>query len=250
MALALWLWGANADDAVPSQVELQAQIEALQTQIDQLEDERQTAWAYTQALVTVMLVLVIGSVGVLTWRQRRYQRRLKKLADTDSLTGLLNYRRIHQAGERMTARAWHESEPLSIILADIDNFKSVNDSHGHDAGDRVIQRVAAALSAGLREGDRAGRLGGEEFLLILPGSRADGAALVAERIRNSVAGGDGSEVGEAIHVTVSLGVAELSEAKGTFLELVKIADDRLYQAKQRGRNRVVGGRGSHLSSVD
>lgn len=221
-----------------------------ENRLEELEIERRTAWTYLQTMISVTLLAMLAMASLLIWRQRRYQSRLEKLASTDSLTGLLNYRSIHKAGERLTARSWHEAQPLSVVVADIDEFKQVNDSHGHDAGDRVIQRVAAALSAGLREGDRAGRLGGEEFLLVLPGSRADGAALVAERIRASIAAGDGSEVGDAVSVTVSFGVAELAEAHGNFVKLVKLADERLYEAKEAGRNRVIGGPGPYLSSVE
>ncbi len=221
-----------------------------ENEVKALQLEKQAARVYSQTIVLVTLTALLTMAGMMLWRQKRYQRKLEELADTDALTGLLNHRRIHEAGDRLTARAWHDSEPLSVIVADVDKFKSVNDTYGHDVGDRVIQRVAAALSAGLREGDRAGRLGGEEFLLVLPGSREEGATLVAERIRNSIAAGDGSELGEPVRVTVSFGVAELDPAHGRFAELVKTADERLYRAKSEGRNRVVSGSGPYLSSVE
>lgn len=264
LAGAPYIAGAAADDGSATQIELErlkATLEDERTQhrkqlilkdneIEQLTQDKRIAWAYTQALMSITLLLLLGSAGLLVWRQRRDRRRLQRLAETDGLTGLLNHRRIFEEADRVAARAWHASDPLSVIVADIDHFKTVNDSHGHAEGDRVIQRVAAALSAGLREGDRAGRLGGEEFLLLLPGSRADGAELVAERIRQAIAGGDGSEIGEAISVTASFGVAELSEAHGNFSKLFRIADERLFEAKQGGRNRVVGARRAHLSSVE
>ncbi|MFC6660860.1 GGDEF domain-containing protein [Deinococcus multiflagellatus] len=125
-------------------------------------------------------------------------------------------------------------EPLSVVLFDLDRFKQINDTHGHDYGDEVLRRTAAAVTGALRRGTLFGRWGGEEFLVILPGAAAAEAQGVAERIRAAVADVPYDRV---LQVTVSLGVAQA--LPGERLEsLLKRADDALYAAKHAGRNQV------------
>jgi diguanylate cyclase (GGDEF)-like protein len=135
--------------------------------------------------------------------------------------------------------AGRKERALSIILLDIDHFKKVNDHFGHKAGDHVLQQVAKVLREDLRNYDRVGRWGGEEFILILPETQLDDAIVVAERIRVKIAGMKISlETGETLSVRISLGVACTSSHTSSLLKLIDAADQAMYQAKQMGRNRV------------
>lgn len=181
-------------------------------------------------------------------RRRRYQDRLRanyeqslSMALTDSLTGVFNRRYVSAHLPRLLERAVDSNKPVSVLMFDIDHFKVVNDTYGHDVGDEVLKEVANRASRNLRTFDLVARMGGEEFLVILPDTDSEAAALVAERLRERI--GDqpfkvGHEVG-ALTVTVSIGYT-IGGAPGDLAEvLIKRADDALYQAKRTGRNRVV-----------
>ena len=166
---------------------------------------------------------------------------LKELATHDALTGCTNRGLFQSVLQQALERARREFIPVSLIVLDIDNFKEVNDQHGHPAGDAVLRGVAAALQGRLRAADCFGRLGGEEFGVVMAGADASGAAKVAEDLRHTV---EALEVplaaGGRLRVTISLGV---STAAGTHLptyeDLFAQADKALYEAKREGRNRVV-----------
>ncbi|MFA9460674.1 sensor domain-containing diguanylate cyclase [Thiohalorhabdus sp. Cl-TMA] len=164
----------------------------------------------------------------------KMEQALEEMATTDLLTGLPN--RSH--GEQLLDRQWNRTEryaeAFSVIMADVDHFKAVNDRHGHDAGDRILSWVAGALRSQLRDSDTAIRWGGEEFLILAPHTGLEGAEELAERMRTAVAGHEDPEVGS---VTLSLGVATLREGD-TKKRLIKRADSALYAAKEAGRNRV------------
>ena len=175
------------------------------------------------------------------------RRNMETLAMHDTLTGLLNRRAIHlrALGELNRLKRGIASGPLSIILLDIDHFKDINDTHGHDAGDRALQAVAELLEGHVRSYDVLGRWGGEEFLMLLPGTGLTEACAVAERIRATLAGArpalpDGTRVA----LSASLGVAAIDAAGPDALDeqrldyLVRAADRALYLAKSAGRNRV------------
>jgi diguanylate cyclase (GGDEF)-like protein len=159
--------------------------------------------------------------------------RLEHLSLADPLTGLGNRRAFDQALEAEVARAERSGAPLGLVLLDVDHFKRFNDRHGHQAGDEALKEVAGALTRVARRGDRACRIGGEEFALLLPGADDAAAAAVAERVRGGVAGSPGT----AERITVSLGVAAARDGDGA--ELMRVADRRLYAAKEGGRDRVV-----------
>lgn len=167
--------------------------------------------------------------------------RLTVMSRTDGLTGLANRRFIEERLHEMWEHSQRLHEPLSIVMCDIDHFKRVNDEYGHQAGDAVLKQFAGTLVSAAREIDRVGRVGGEEFLLVLPGTVLDAAVTFAERVRENVAAHE-FDIGDGriLHRTMSCGVAAFPHpAIASQHALVKAADDALYVAKETGRNRVV-----------
>jgi diguanylate cyclase (GGDEF)-like protein len=166
---------------------------------------------------------------------------LQLLANCDPMTGCFNRRAFFGRAEPMLAHALKTGEPLACFMTDIDKFKSVNDTHGHAVGDLVIQQVSKILKAAMRPEDVLCRYGGEEFCALMPGLDQDGAAKVAERIRDLIE----REAGPAIEpvpnmrVTSSFGVAQLGSGNANnVLLLLERADQGLYAAKEGGRNQV------------
>jgi diguanylate cyclase (GGDEF)-like protein len=169
-------------------------------------------------------------------RQRNAE--LERISATDALTGLHNRRYLTEQLERAEALAARHAREWAVVMLDIDRFKSVNDVHGHAAGDAVLAEVAKRLQSRLREEDHLGRFGGEEFLVLLPDTNAEAAAHVAEDLRAAVADGPLPSPAGELPVTISAGWAawDGDEPHG----LVARADAALYEAKAAGRNRVVG----------
>lgn len=165
--------------------------------------------------------------------------RTRRLAVTDPLTGLLNRRGFREAAVRAVAQARRAGRPLSLVLGDIDRFKSVNDTWGHAVGDEGLEAFAEQLARGRRVTDLVARIGGEEFVLLLPNATAAAAVDIAERIRTDLREA-GLEVGERrIPLSVSFGVAALGEGIAELDHLLRQADGALYRAKETGRDRVV-----------
>ena len=162
-------------------------------------------------------------------------RELDRQAHTDALTGLLNRRGFESQFGFAWALAERSVRPLSVISLDIDHFKCINDQYGHAAGDAVLQRLALLLAEELRASDIVTRVGGEEFVVLLPDTDRAGAQAVAEGLVAAAAAAEHSEVG---HVTLSAGVASLRSPTDTRAELLARSDAALYEAKQAGRNRV------------
>ncbi len=189
------------------------------------------------------LAILLGAVLILlmiwlAWRQLRSSRRLHRLAHTDALTGVANRRQIEHLLQRELATAAAGRRPLTVIMLDVDHFKAVNDSHGHQAGDRVLVEIVRACQSGLRPSDWLGRLGGEEFLVILPDTMLEAGMQVAERLRHDVAGLR-MTIGETpLGLSISLGVAQLEAGETSIDPLLRRADASLYRAKDSGRNRV------------
>ena len=173
------------------------------------------------------------SIGGMEIRQQE----LQKQAITDSLTGMVNHDFIFKKlGEMLDQHRAHK-QPLCVIMADIDFFKKVNDSHGHQAGDFVLVDVAKRIKSSLRDMDMVGRYGGEEFLLVLQKTPLDTAIRIAERIRLKIADHPVNLKDLILHVTMSMGVA-FANPDDDVESLVKRADNVLYEAKHSGRNRV------------
>jgi diguanylate cyclase (GGDEF)-like protein/PAS domain S-box-containing protein len=174
--------------------------------------------------------------------QKHLEEQLRELATCDSLTGAANRRHFYELMHAERERALRGGHRLSLCLFDVDHFKSINDQHGHVAGDHALSAIAQAAKSQLRVNDALGRLGGEEFAILLPDTDQAGALVLAERVRAAVERAvvpSGEPAGErgAIRVTVSLGVAEL-RADEPMESLLKRADRALYAAKDHGRNRV------------
>jgi diguanylate cyclase (GGDEF)-like protein len=159
---------------------------------------------------------------------------------TDGLTAVDNRRALEQRLHEMFEHSLRLHEPIACVMSDIDHFKKVNDTYGHAAGDDVLKQFAAILKDEAREIDRVGRYGGEEFLLLLPGTVLDSAVTFAERVRQRVEQNKFTFEGGTLTRTVSLGVASWPHPKIQGREgMLKAADDALYVAKEMGRNRVV-----------
>lgn len=179
----------------------------------------------------------------LAWREkelREVNERLLFISRTDGLTGVDNRRHLEERLHEMYAHSARLGEPLSCVMVDLDNFKSVNDTYGHQAGDAVLQQLAELLKHEAREIDRVGRYGGEEFMLLLPDAVLDSAVTFAERVRKAIEENTFTFEGGTLRRTASFGVAAFPDPHVTHCEaLVKAADDALYVAKETGRNRVV-----------
>ena len=172
-------------------------------------------------------------------QRRMLEDELRRLATTDSLTGLLVRRQLFELGVREIERARRNAAPLALIVLDIDHFKSINDTFGHAIGDEVLKTFSGVFCDSLRTVDIVCRFGGEEFVAILPGAGAQAALEVAERLRRNVEAGSLALDAMEIRYTISIGLAVLEDGDTQLNQLIKRADDALYQAKKSGRNRVV-----------
>jgi two-component system, cell cycle response regulator len=161
----------------------------------------------------------------------------EEAAFTDHLTGLANRRRFERQLEREVGRTDRFGHPFSLLMVDIDNFKNLNDSFGHDAGDDAIRRISRVLREGTRGIDLAARIGGEEFAVLLVETNQQAAVEVAERLRLAIWA---LEIPSGGQVTASFGVAECPTDAHTAADILKAADVALYEAKRAGRDRVVG----------
>ncbi len=165
---------------------------------------------------------------------------VESLAITDPLTGIFNRRRFTDVLRREVAVARRYKNALSLLMLDLDHFKTINDRFGHDAGDDVLRAIATTLTSGLREVDLAARYGGEEFAVIMPQTAKPNAAIVASRIANHIAEMELQFQGQVVRLTSSIGVADIADLKVVEADsLVKAADIALYEAKRTGRNRIV-----------
>ncbi len=182
-------------------------------------------------------------------RRKRYMDTLRhrldqslELAITDQLTGLYNRRFLMSQLTPLVQRAQCGGEPVSVMAIDIDHFKRLNDAHGHDVGDAVLRDFAVRLGSNTRPSDFACRMGGEEFVVIMPRTKGDIACLAAERLRRSICASPFVIAGRAepLDVTVSIGVGCSEGVNDTAEALLKRADEGLYEAKRSGRNRVIG----------
>ena len=181
-------------------------------------------------------------------KKKRYAERLRdnvqmsiEAAITDALTGLHNRRYMETHLNALVEQAASHGKPIAVLVLDIDFFKAINDTHGHDAGDDVLREFALRIRKSIRNIDLACRYGGEEFVIVMPETDMGVATMVAERLRRAVAG-ESFPVQQGmklLNVTLSIGLATLSDAGGDAAAILKRADQALYRAKRAGRNRVV-----------
>lgn len=168
-----------------------------------------------------------------------FSHKLKKIAEHDELTNLYNRYILFDQGKKEIAKAQRSNLPLSLLMIDIDRFKSVNDQYGHLIGDEILAKFAALISKTQRSYDLTVRFGGEEFVILLPNTSAEQSAIVAEKIRRNI--NEHTFIasnGAPIHLSVSIGVTSFNHENNTLEELLEEADEALYVAKLQGRNRV------------
>lgn len=169
---------------------------------------------------------------------KKYKDHLERLSSTDTLTGLLNRRGMSERLAAEESRVRRSEGGFAVCIADVDHFKAINDTHGHQLGDDVLESIAATMRSAVREHDVVARWGGEEFLLLLPDTGVDGAHVLAEKLRCAVqAQSFTSDVG-SFEVTMTFGVA-LWSTGSSIAGCIREADDALYEGKRQGRNRVV-----------
>ena len=168
----------------------------------------------------------------------RNAKELERLATTDGMTGIYNRRHFLTLADHEWTRSRRHGRPISFLMIDIDCFKSINDNFGHQVGDEMIVHLAYLAHSCKREGDVLARIGGEEFALLLPDTDLPEAQIVAERLRNEVAARSLVVRSRSIPATVSIGVANLVSTMSDVSDLMKAADQALYDAKRAGRNRV------------
>jgi diguanylate cyclase (GGDEF)-like protein len=193
-------------------------------------------------LIVILATLFLEALAIFRPMVHRivgYNSELLRLATTDALTGASNRRSFLASGNAETERTIRSGAPLSVMLLDIDRFKSINDTYGHAAGDQVLVAVARVLARELRSADVLGRIGGEEFAILLPDTSIETAAQVGERLREAVAATEVFYEGAPLSVTVSIGAIQVAAQSGGFVAAMSAADIAMYRAKQGGRNRVI-----------
>lgn len=216
------------------------QIELLdrKNQVLQLQQRVNEQKANFSRLLILLLVLLLGSIGYWAFKIKRVQVSLRRMAETDALTGICNRHHFSQLSEQVLRDSAKAGEEVALVMFDLDHFKSINDRFGHDTGDWVLKRVTDACKAFCRRIDNLGRLGGEEFAILLSGCDLRGATRVAEDCRVRIASIDSTPSGHKFVVTASFGVTATSLSAYDLAKLLSHADQMLYRAKREGRNRV------------
>jgi diguanylate cyclase (GGDEF)-like protein len=205
-------------------------------QAAQLELER--ASTQRARLVAGLLLVMLGAIVFWAIQIKRHQGHLQRLAQTDTLTGLGNRHFFTQKSERALVDAARAGDSAALVMFDLDHFKAINDTYGHGAGDWVLKQVGKTCSAHCRKVDYLGRIGGEEFAVLLRGFDLAAAARLAEDCRSQLAQIDTRESGYSFVVTASFGLSSTAQSGYDLSRLLSHADQMLYRAKNEGRNRV------------
>ena len=219
-----------------------------EAQIKRCDGERRHVVFHKAALYDAQGELsgIVGTILDITER-KALEVQLADMAERDALTGLLNRRAILAHLEALHRDRRQASQSLCLMMCDVDHFKRINDRHGHAKGDEVLREVAHLLNARLREGDRVGRIGGEEFLIVLATADLEDARQVAERLRQQVAQMDVQcNEGQRLAVTISIGVAQSLHQDEDWADVIARADAGLYAAKRAGRDQVIVADGNTL----
>ncbi|MBB3243244.1 diguanylate cyclase (GGDEF)-like protein/PAS domain S-box-containing protein [Pseudomonas sp. Tn43] len=185
-------------------------------------------------------LIIVGIAEDIT-EKKQMQAELQHLASTDVLTQSSNRRHFFECAHREFEQARLNGAPLAFLLLDIDDFKVINDTHGHQEGDKVLQRIAESGRAALRRGDLFGRIGGEEFAAVFPGCAPDMAMQVAERLQREIQRLSFSHDDQTFGITVSQGLSSLTYEDESIDSLFARADAAMYQAKRQGKNRIISG---------
>ena len=210
-----------------------------QNRILQLQQALDHKAVQTSRLSIILLLTVLASVVLWLVRLSRSHQRYMRLARHDGLTGIFNRQHFVEQAERMLVEAQREGNHLCLLLLDLDHFKLINDAHGHAFGDLVLKRAVAVCHDHLRKSDIFGRLGGEEFGILLPDCTLANVSARAEAIRITIAETSDDEDTRGVMISASLGVASTEHAGYDLQQLMADADNALYRAKRGGRNRVV-----------
>lgn len=204
----------------------------------QLERQVATQTARTNQLLIALLAVLLASIGFWAFRIKRLQVSLRKLAETDALTGISNRHHFSASAKAALDAARGARTDVALVMVDVDDFKAINDAHGHAVGDWALRQVALAGLQACRAGDLVGRLGGEEFALLLPNCDLARAASVAQDCRRRIAAIDTAATGVVFRLTASFGVAGSAVCGYELDALLARADDALYRSKREGRDRV------------
>ncbi|MDQ7094615.1 diguanylate cyclase [Desulfosporosinus sp. PR] len=218
-------------------VEIQKRGRVLDRELQLRDEQGRAFWVLLSATQVEWAgdPVIMAAINDITAR-KLIEEELNRLATTDSLTGIFNRRQFLSLGEQEISKAHRYRRPVSLIIYDVDHFKAVNDTYGHQTGDIVLKEITKAVNQQLRSSDIVGRIGGEEFAIILPETQISEALLVAERIRAAIENLLVEFNGITLHITASFGVTDQPENDCSLDKMFNRADGALYEAKERGRN--------------
>jgi diguanylate cyclase len=216
------------------------QIELLnrQNEVLQLQQEVQEQSAQNARLLVALLVVMLATIAFWAYKTKRVQMSLRRMAETDALTGICNRHHFSRQSERTLQQCRRAGGEAALVMFDLDHFKSINDRFGHAVGDWVLKRVVEACAPACRQVDTFGRLGGEEFAILLAGCDLEGARRVADECRERLAAVDTGDSGHRFRVTASFGVTTTAVSGYDLTRLLSHADRVMYAAKHGGRDRV------------
>jgi diguanylate cyclase (GGDEF)-like protein len=227
----------QSEQAARLRLQFNSEKDAAQLQALEQLNARERALQHTQETALALALALLCATGLYAWQKWKLARHLRALAMVDDLTRIANRRAILALGEDLLRQARLSGSELSVLVIDIDHFKDINDQLGHAVGDRVLRHVALLIGNALRPRDGLGRLGGEEFLALLPATGAEAAVVLAERVRTIVAAATVAAHAQPVRLTISVGIATARRGE-PFARLLDRADRALYRAKSDGRNRV------------
>lgn len=239
----------HADRVAEIQARFDSDSQAREIELLRSAGEIQALQLQRQRLVLGVVALaglLLAVLAAVSYRRltvgRRVARELKRVAGTDAVTGLANRRAMLERLDEALAHAHQTGQSLTLVMADVDHFKAINDRHGHDAGDTVLVAIGERLAATLRSQDTLARWGGEEFLLLLPGTGLQAGQAIAERLRRAISAAPFTVAGESVALTITQGLATARPGMDA-QSLIKAADQALYEGKRRGRDQVVAATG-------
>lgn len=209
-----------------------------QNELLQLQQRVQQQSAQNSRLVMTMLLLLLATISLWAYKTRRLQKSLRRMAETDALTGVCNRHHFTRQSEQLLAQSARSGEEVALVMFDLDHFKSINDRYGHGVGDWVLRKVVETCRPSCRQVDFLGRIGGEEFAVLMTGYDLRTARRMADDCRVRIAGIDTAESGYVFKVSASFGVTTSRLSGHDLTRLLSHADKMLYRAKRGGRNRV------------